>query len=269
MPDPNEHLPDRIEACVHRAGLELQRRLFRALLETADHELVLQRRHGKGSGGIRRRGTRPFTFTTIVGEVTVERPWISHTRDDTREVRRRPPGAHRTNWPSRGASATRPVIRCSTDRRGRVAPTSAGTPTTRACWGGARSWRSCTRKASDRSPLGARGWGPIGFDGLGAIGDVLLGQQTGRSFLPRRYPDPHNWFLLALDCGLDLLWLLGRFVGPTVLGWLRRGRWLTGRDRGLRLGGRLRGLRWPGRLDFTRLGDPTGGPGFRGDWVPP
>ena len=73
---------------------------------------------------------------------------------------------------------------------------------------------------------------------------------------------------LALDCGLDLLWLLDGFVFPTVLGWLRRGRWLTGRDRGMRLGWRLRGLRWPGRLDLTRLGDPTGGPRFRGDRLP-
>src|SRR5512135_34143 len=41
MPDQDEHLPDRIEACVHRAGLEVQRRLFRALVEKADQELVL------------------------------------------------------------------------------------------------------------------------------------------------------------------------------------------------------------------------------------
>ena len=73
MPHQDEHLPDQIEAFVHQAGLELQRRLFPVLIEKADHELVLQQRHGKGDAGIQRRGTRPFTFKTIFGEVTVQR----------------------------------------------------------------------------------------------------------------------------------------------------------------------------------------------------
>jgi hypothetical protein len=33
MPRQDEHLPDQIEAYVHQAGLEVQRRLFRALIE--------------------------------------------------------------------------------------------------------------------------------------------------------------------------------------------------------------------------------------------
>jgi hypothetical protein len=86
MPPQDEHLPDRIEANVHRAGLELQRRLFQVLIEKADHELVLQQRHGRGGGGIQRRGTRPFTFKTIFGEVTVQRSRILHKRDGTTEV---------------------------------------------------------------------------------------------------------------------------------------------------------------------------------------
>ena len=69
-PDHDPHLPDRIEASAHQAGLELQRRLFKALIEKADQELVLQRRHGRGGCGIQRRGTRPFTFKTIFGEVS-------------------------------------------------------------------------------------------------------------------------------------------------------------------------------------------------------
>jgi hypothetical protein len=73
MPDQDEHLPDRIEARVHRAGLEVQRQLFRALVEKADQELVLQQRRGHGGEGIRCRGARPFTFKTIFGEVTVKR----------------------------------------------------------------------------------------------------------------------------------------------------------------------------------------------------
>jgi hypothetical protein len=64
MPHQDEHLPDQIEAFVHHAGLEVQRRLFRCLIEKADHELVLQQRHGKAGAGIQRKGTRPFTFKT-------------------------------------------------------------------------------------------------------------------------------------------------------------------------------------------------------------
>jgi hypothetical protein len=86
MPHQDEHLPGQIEALVHHAGLEVQRRLFRALIEKADQELVLQRRHGKEGAGIQRRGTRPFTFKTIFGEVTVQRIRISHNRDGTIEV---------------------------------------------------------------------------------------------------------------------------------------------------------------------------------------
>jgi hypothetical protein len=86
VPLQNEHLPDRIEANVHQAGLELQRRLFRVLIEKADHELVLQQRHGKGGAGIQRRGTRPFTFKTIFGEVAVQRSRILHKTDGSIEV---------------------------------------------------------------------------------------------------------------------------------------------------------------------------------------
>lgn len=86
LPDQDDHLPDRIEASVHQAGLTVQRRLFRALIEKADRELVLQRRHGKAGDGIQRRGTRPFTFKTIFGDVTVRRSRIRHLHDGTMEV---------------------------------------------------------------------------------------------------------------------------------------------------------------------------------------
>jgi hypothetical protein len=86
LPDQDEHLPDQIEAFVHQAGLEVQRRLFRALIEKADQELVLQRRHGKGGHGIQRRGTRPYTFKTTFGEVTVRRTRICQVRDDAMEI---------------------------------------------------------------------------------------------------------------------------------------------------------------------------------------
>jgi hypothetical protein len=86
MPIQDEHLPNQIEACVHQAGLELQRQLFQALIEKADHELVLQQRHGKDDAGIQRRGTRRFTFKTIFGEVAVERSRILHKSDGTIEV---------------------------------------------------------------------------------------------------------------------------------------------------------------------------------------
>ena len=86
LPDQDEHLPDRIEAHVHQAGLELQRRLFRVLIEKADHELILERRHGRANAGIQRKGTRPYTFKTIFGEVTVRRSRILHEKDGTIEV---------------------------------------------------------------------------------------------------------------------------------------------------------------------------------------
>jgi hypothetical protein len=86
MPHQDEHLPDQIEAFVHQAGLELQRRLFRVLIEKADHELVLEQRHGRGNGGIQRRGTRPFTFKTTFGAVTVQRARILPKKDGTIEV---------------------------------------------------------------------------------------------------------------------------------------------------------------------------------------
>ena len=86
IPQQDEHLPDQIEAYVHQAGLEVQRQLFRVLIEKADQDLVLQRRQGKGGAGIQRRGTRPFTFKTTFGEVTVERSRISHNHDGTIET---------------------------------------------------------------------------------------------------------------------------------------------------------------------------------------
>src|SRR5271166_2666249 len=86
VPSQDEHLPDQIEAFVHQAGLQIQRRLFRALIEKADQELVLQNRRGKAGAGIQRRGTRPFTFKTTFGEVTVQLSRISHKHDGTIEV---------------------------------------------------------------------------------------------------------------------------------------------------------------------------------------
>src|ERR1700730_11143381 len=86
IPPQDEHLPDQIEAYVHQAGLELQRRLFQVLIEKADQELGLQQRRGKGGAGIQRRGTRPFTFKTTIGEITVQRSRILHKKDGTIEV---------------------------------------------------------------------------------------------------------------------------------------------------------------------------------------
>jgi Uncharacterised protein family (UPF0236) len=83
VPPQDEPLPDQIEAFVHQAGLEFQRRLFQVLIEKADQELILQQRHGKGHAGIQRRGTRPFTFKTTFGEVAVERSRILQKQDGT------------------------------------------------------------------------------------------------------------------------------------------------------------------------------------------
>ena len=86
MPQQDGHHPDQIEAYVHQVGLTVQRRLFQVLIEKADQELVLQCRHGKGGAGIQRRGTRPYTFKTIFGEVTVQRSRIRHNHDGTIEI---------------------------------------------------------------------------------------------------------------------------------------------------------------------------------------
>jgi hypothetical protein len=86
MPAQDRHLPETIEANVHAAGLEVQRQLFRALIEQADRELVLAGRDGKRGEGIQRRGTRPLTFKTLFGTVRVQRCRVSHRHDGTTEV---------------------------------------------------------------------------------------------------------------------------------------------------------------------------------------
>jgi hypothetical protein len=86
MPAQDEHLPHRIEAQVHAAGLEAQRCLFRALMEKADHEVVLGIRHGDAAQGIQRRGTRPYTFVTPFGTVTIERIRVSQRADGHAEI---------------------------------------------------------------------------------------------------------------------------------------------------------------------------------------
>ena len=128
VPSQDEHLPDQIEAFVHQAGLQIQRRLFRALIEKADQELVLQNRRGKAGAGIQRRGTRPFTFKTTFGEVTVQRSRISHKHDGTIEVPSARAGRHPTNSTSPGTSGMRSVISSAIDPRARAVPRSAATP---------------------------------------------------------------------------------------------------------------------------------------------
>ncbi len=130
MPDQNERLPDTIEATVHAAGLEVKRRLFRALIEKADRELVLEGRDGKGGEGLQRRGTRPFTFKTRFGPVTVERCRISHKRDGAMEIPSASAWARLINWPSPGTSVTRSVIRCGSNLPARASRRSANRPAT-------------------------------------------------------------------------------------------------------------------------------------------
>ena len=149
VPSQDEHLPDQIEAFVHQAGLQIQRRLFQALLEKADQQLVLQRRQGKGGAGIQRRGTRPFTFKTTFGEVTVRRSRIRHNYDDTMEV----PSATAWNTSHQlhitGNLRDAVCDRMSDQSAGKTAPTSASRQGTRICWGAARSSTSCTKRGND------------------------------------------------------------------------------------------------------------------------
>ena len=86
LPAQDEGLPAAIERHVHHAGLEVQRALFRALIEHADRQLVLALRGGKGGQGIQLRGTRPFTFKTVFGTVEVQRTRVTHRGDGPGEV---------------------------------------------------------------------------------------------------------------------------------------------------------------------------------------
>jgi hypothetical protein len=81
LPPQDASLPEIIEAHVHRAGLEAQRALFRALIEHADRQLILSRRDGRSGAGIQLRGTRPFHFKTLFGTVTVDRTRITDRAD--------------------------------------------------------------------------------------------------------------------------------------------------------------------------------------------
>src|SRR5947209_6112044 len=86
LPPQDEYLPHTIEAHVHQAGLEVQRALFRALVEHADRQLILAARAGKDGRGIQLRGTRPFHFKTVFGTVAVERTRVRHRGDGASEV---------------------------------------------------------------------------------------------------------------------------------------------------------------------------------------
>ena len=86
MPEQDEHLPDKIEAYVHQAGLEIQRQLFQVLIEKADHELVLQHRHGKGGAGIRAAGNPSLHVQDDLRRGHRPASRISHKHDGTMEV---------------------------------------------------------------------------------------------------------------------------------------------------------------------------------------
>ena len=111
MPSQDEHLPDQIEASVHQAGLDIQRQLFKVLMEKADQELVLERRHGKGDAGMSaeehapspsRRSSAMFPFSGRESATSTTTQW---------RYRRRSPGTHLTNCTSPRTSATTSMIR--------------------------------------------------------------------------------------------------------------------------------------------------------------
>ena len=106
-------------------------------------------RHGKGGGGIQRRGTRPFTFKTIFGEVSVHGSRISHNRDGTIEI----PSA--VAWDTSHQLMITGNLRDAVcdqmgDQSARAGPRRrlSNPPGTRICWDRARSSTSCIRRGS-------------------------------------------------------------------------------------------------------------------------
>ena len=111
MPRQDEHLPDQIEAYVHQAGLEVQRRLFQVLIEKADQELVLQHRQGKAGAGIHAGGHDLSPSKPSSAKSPLSGRGSATTRTARSKYHRRPSGTHPTNWPSPRISGTRSVIR--------------------------------------------------------------------------------------------------------------------------------------------------------------
>ena len=109
---------------------------------------MLQHRHGKAGAGIQRRGTRPFTFKTIFGEVTVERSRISHNQDGTIEI----PSA--TVWNTSHQLAITENLRAAvcdqmSNRSAGRAPDVCQYAGDESLLGRARSSTSCIRRASN------------------------------------------------------------------------------------------------------------------------
>jgi hypothetical protein len=86
LPAQDAHLPRRLERAVEDAGQQIKRLLFRQAVEHADLQLLLDRRHGKGGHGVRRRGTARYTFKTIFGTVAVRRCRVEHPADGATEI---------------------------------------------------------------------------------------------------------------------------------------------------------------------------------------
>ena len=86
MPDQDEHLPDTIEAHVHAAALEAQRRLFRRSSRGPIASWSSGIRGGKGGEGSSGGGHAPSRSRRRFGSVTVERSRISHKQDGSIEV---------------------------------------------------------------------------------------------------------------------------------------------------------------------------------------
>ena len=86
MSEEGEDVPDELEEDVEQTGQELKRLIYRMLAERADQEEVLRMRDGKEGQGIQQRGTRPLSFHTRFGSVSVERKRVMHRADGSTEV---------------------------------------------------------------------------------------------------------------------------------------------------------------------------------------
>jgi hypothetical protein len=81
LPQQDQRLPEKLEQAVEAGGQEIKRRLFQHVLEHAELELLLARRHGTDGLGFQRRGRKRYPFKAVFGTVTMRRQQVKQKAD--------------------------------------------------------------------------------------------------------------------------------------------------------------------------------------------